>query len=234
MEEYEKKLRLHVLECTLEIEGLATAWLSGWLKIDPQTAKLIANTGTALSLQQKLFLLMDTGLVSRDQAKYFQCFFEIRNQFVHNPDAESFLILEPLLKLASRLKQFMPTELSEVSEEALFEAYGNLYKQVYSYLVSRVNAIGEKADRESKALLYERLVDFILSDDMECKTDIQYRKFYFKVRHMAVYYKFAGRSILPFPFHADVEQKKHFETLKETFDKKVADKFRQIDEENPE
>src|SRR3954465_2362712 len=91
MKEYEGKVRLKVLEDSLQLEGYATIWLSVFLDIDARTSKTLGNKSTAMPLNNKVSLLTDLGALEPNESEKFLKFMEIRNQFMHNPNAETFV-----------------------------------------------------------------------------------------------------------------------------------------------
>ena len=86
--EYEARIKLLVLSYSLTFENLASQFLIKALKFD-ESAISMGNTSQALSMNQKVTLLLDTKLLDKDHKKYFKTFIEIRNQFMHNAAVKS-------------------------------------------------------------------------------------------------------------------------------------------------
>jgi hypothetical protein len=91
MEDYEGKVRLQVLEHSLQLEGYATLWLSIFLDIDSRISKTLGNKSSAISLNSKINLLIDLGALDSKMSDKFLKLMEIRNQFMHNPHAKTFV-----------------------------------------------------------------------------------------------------------------------------------------------
>src|SRR6266446_5696534 len=83
--------RLDVLEAALTMEHLTSAFLTSLLGIkDWQGSKVFGNKSGCISFNQKIDLLIEIGALSKDLRTKYQTFMEIRNQFMHNINAESY------------------------------------------------------------------------------------------------------------------------------------------------
>ncbi|MBW8199536.1 hypothetical protein [Flagellimonas abyssi] len=87
--EYEARIKVLVLSSSVRFENLASMFLRTVLKLE-DSAISTGNTSQALSMNQKLILLLDSKLLDKEYKKYIKTFFDIRNQFVHNASAKSF------------------------------------------------------------------------------------------------------------------------------------------------
>lgn len=80
-----------VINYGVSVEKYMSMFLAFLLDInDYQSSTSFGNTNNALSLQQKLNLFSDLGYIEKDEKKILKLFFEIRNQFAHNYQCNTF------------------------------------------------------------------------------------------------------------------------------------------------
>jgi len=83
--------RQEVLFYSLVIEGYVAFFLSKYLGIaSGADTKCFSNRSSALSIYQKINLFLDLGVIAKEEHWLFISFMEIRNQFMHNPEASSY------------------------------------------------------------------------------------------------------------------------------------------------
>lgn len=87
--DYEARIKLLVLHYSLTFENFASSSLRIILNLDEQTASL-GNTSKALSMNQKVQLMLDTKFFDKNDRENIMTFMVIRNQFMHNSSAKSF------------------------------------------------------------------------------------------------------------------------------------------------
>ncbi len=85
------EVRITVLHFSIAIENLLSQYLCGLLNIKKEDSKSFGNSSSSLSFNQKVNLLIDTNFISSEAEKKFRAFMEIRNQFIHNRKADSFV-----------------------------------------------------------------------------------------------------------------------------------------------
>ena len=115
--EYEAKIKLLVLSYSLKFESLASDLLSLVLSID-RSSKSIGNTSYALSMNQKVTLLLDTKLFAKTDKESIKQFQEIRNQFMHNASAKSFEICFSYISGAEKVLERAYLAKKEENEKA--------------------------------------------------------------------------------------------------------------------
>ena len=107
-------LRKDILEASLEIEDLLSKLLITLLRIkksdDKSKIKTLGHTGSPLSFRTKVDLLYDIDIFNKTQYTHFILFMEIRNQFIHNLDADSFDVVMPRVNKPSMLSTFLTEE----------------------------------------------------------------------------------------------------------------------------
>ncbi|UNY98784.1 hypothetical protein MQE36_00160 [Zhouia spongiae] len=100
---YEARVKLLVLSNSVNFENLASSCLRIILNLD-ENAISIGNSSHALSMNQKVQLLLDTKFFDKTNKANTQVFMSIRNQFMHNSAAKSF---ESCLSFLSGTDTFM-------------------------------------------------------------------------------------------------------------------------------
>ena len=121
------ELRGKVLEDSLNLEKLALDVIKSVLRIFKNDTKAFSNKSSSLSFKNKIDLLHDIGELDDVKYVHFVKFMEIRNQFVHNHECNSF---EDLKKVKSDPTKHLINKFSDKSngkEKGLFEAYLKLY-----------------------------------------------------------------------------------------------------------
>jgi len=145
----ETEARLKVLKYSLEIEHFVSDELAKLLDIrDFKNSKSFGNKSTSLSLNQKLNLLLDCESISSTEKSIMESFITIRNQFMHNIDANSFeLAINQIDGLLSRLKKLYPNNFIDLEIEKSLENCVDLL-----YLDSLKILSNEKGNKLRKTL----------------------------------------------------------------------------------
>lgn len=86
--EYEAKTKLLILYYSLVFEDFASSSLRLILNLDERIISL-GNTSKALSMNQKVQLMLDTNFFDKTDKENIITFMSIRNQFMHNSSAKS-------------------------------------------------------------------------------------------------------------------------------------------------
>ena len=82
--------RAIVIEDVVALERAASDVLKYMLRVHIPNSKTLGHKSSSLSFMSKIHMLFDMGILSSDDVKYFQSLSEIRNQFAHNIDCDSF------------------------------------------------------------------------------------------------------------------------------------------------
>ena len=128
------ELRTEILKDSLEIEAKLSKLLMILLDIKENDNKSLGHKGSALSLKSKVDLLYDINKINKDLYNKLIMFMEIRNQFIHNIDSDSFKIVLKRIgkekKLISLLDEFVANRnysiSNEISEEEKFKLGFNM------------------------------------------------------------------------------------------------------------
>lgn len=91
--------------------------------------KSLGNSSSALSFNQKLNLLLDNKSISKEEKLKLESFMNIRNQFVHNKDANSYSkAISYISGLENRLKKIYPRFFIDLKfEDAIEKCVAQLY-----------------------------------------------------------------------------------------------------------
>ncbi|MDP3445793.1 MAG: hypothetical protein Q8T08_23275, partial [Ignavibacteria bacterium] len=84
-------IRVDILQYSLMVENFSSIFLSTLLDIpDFKESKSLGNRSGNLSFNQKIDLLIDIQAIEKKEKSKFSNFMSIRNQFMHNIDADSY------------------------------------------------------------------------------------------------------------------------------------------------
>lgn len=84
-------IRVDILQYSLMVENFSSIFLSTLLDItDFKESKSLGNKNGNLSFNQKIDLLIDIRALEKKEKSKFLIFMSIRNQFMHNIDADSY------------------------------------------------------------------------------------------------------------------------------------------------
>lgn len=159
--EIDMKIRMNILKNALLVEGMTSHFLGGLLNIkDVKNSASLGNTGSALSFNQKINLLIDIGALQKDSKTKFQKFMEIRNQFMHNIEAKNFEICFTFVGDGTEkyiLKTY-PQNPRLTKEVQLENAVNALSSDVVNQTIQIIDKINAKFSKESEADLYKSML----------------------------------------------------------------------------
>ncbi len=154
MSEYSSKIKLKILKYSLRLEKTASHSLAFVLDITvPENSRSLGNKSSALSFNQKLNLLLDSGSIDKEEKLKMDIFMEVRNQFMHNLDVDSFVDVYKLLdgrenKLRTLYSEYFSDEI--LLEQSLDNVTEQLYlgglKSLRSFKGARKNRINGEDD----------------------------------------------------------------------------------------
>lgn len=125
--DYNEPLRKYVLICSIREEEAASEVIKSMLRHVKPESKTLDNKSSSLSFKNKIDLLYDIDDISKEEYTHFLKFMEIRNQFIHNPNCNSFTDLEVE---APDLPKFLSAQFkNEIAdkEKNYFESFKNLF-----------------------------------------------------------------------------------------------------------
>ncbi len=150
--------RATVLRFSLNLEMLASKILSYLLNVDEyKTSYSFGNKSSSLSFNQKLNLLIDNKSITKDEKKKLVAFASIRNQFMHNIDANTFEeAFDHIDGLEKQMRKIYPENFTEDDdlETCLHYCVRDLHKDGVLILTSFKGGLDEKMTTEVEAKFY--------------------------------------------------------------------------------
>lgn len=151
--------RAQVLKYALELESVASEIAAFLLDIpDAKNSLSFGNRSSSLSFNQKLNLLKDNDTINKDDKYKLEVFAAIRNQFMHNPQANNYVDAFDFIDGAeSKLKKIYPQFFEKAEREVIFEnIVEQLYKDGRAILVSFKGGAERKIKLISEAKTYRK------------------------------------------------------------------------------
>ncbi len=148
--------RLEILRTSLLVEKFVTSFLALLIGIEDQdNSKTLGNKSTSLSFNQKIDILIDMGALNNLEKKKFQTFMEIRNQFMHNIMADSYVSCFNFIngKESFLLKEY-PQTLDNSREEQLRTAVVKLSTEIFELIITLTDHIQATAKPREKIREY--------------------------------------------------------------------------------
>lgn len=129
------ELRGFILQHTIRQEYLTSEILKAILRILKNKTKTLGNTSSSLSFKNKVDLLHDLGDIADEDYKHFEKLLEIRNQFAHNSNCNSFIKLREEKPDYTKyiLSKFNNTETDD--EKRMLASYILLFKRCHKILI---------------------------------------------------------------------------------------------------
>jgi len=150
------KLRSRILEYSLFIESSINDLLLLNLGIydEKEKTKLFSNKGK-ISFQNKIDLLYDIEVLSKEENSDFELLMIIRNKFMHDIECDSFHILFNQLDngIVNRFKKFLLDGQLISNEEACKDACDKLFKKNIETIENKIEIT--KAIQEKKYKLFQ-------------------------------------------------------------------------------
>ncbi len=147
IKDYNIELRSYVLNLALSIEDLSTQITKSLLRKVKPDSKTLDNKSSSLSLKNKIDILYDLDDLDKKTYTKVLKFMEIRNQFIHNPECNSFKDLDIISPdLIKYLKKEFHNE-NKNQEDSLVESFKKLHLHAFSELLI---LLGEYKDGEQE------------------------------------------------------------------------------------
>ena len=150
--------RASVLRFSLNLEMLASKILSYLLNVDEyENSYSFGNKSSSLSFNQKINLLIDNKSITKDEKKKLMAFASVRNQFMHNIDANTFVkAFDHLDGLEKQMRKIYPENFTEDDdlETCLHYCVRDLHKDGVLILTSFKGGFDEKVQTEIEAKFY--------------------------------------------------------------------------------
>jgi 5'-deoxynucleotidase YfbR-like HD superfamily hydrolase len=147
------KLRAEILEYSLFIEKLINDLLLLNLGIydEKEKTRLFSNKGK-LTFQNKIDLLYDIEILSKDENSEFELLMNIRNKFLHDLDCNSFQVLLSQLDkgIVNRFKKYLDNEKLISNEDACEKACNKLFKKNMETIKQKIKAFTDIKENTHK------------------------------------------------------------------------------------
>lgn len=164
LDKEDQRKRLKVLKYALLLENFVSHFLANLLDIDINNSRTMSNKSSALGFKNKIDLLTDINSVGQEDAKKFLDFMIIRNQFLHNLDANSFeSCFEFIDGMGNRLRKLYPQDKTlplEVQYEKCFDA---LVEDLINTIMLLFDKVQQKIQEEvSNSIIKEKYQELVL------------------------------------------------------------------------
>ena len=150
--------RTKVLKYSLNLERLASDIVAYLLNIESsKDSYSFGNKSTALTFNQKLNLLIDNETITKKEKEKLVYFMSIRNQFMHNIDANTFTdAFQCIDGLENKMRKIYPENFTDDREESLEKCVDSLLKDGISILFSSKGNGEKKLNIEAQAEIYKK------------------------------------------------------------------------------
>lgn len=147
-------LRTDVLEKALCLEHSVNSILLIYLSIESMERKAITNKSGNLSFRNKIDLLFDLGILTKDEYKCFLLLMEFRNQFLHNIDCISFSHAVSILgkDRGNQLIRFVETGSHADKESQYKEGFLHLYGKTIQITLEKIRIRNQIIDEKAGLL----------------------------------------------------------------------------------
>jgi hypothetical protein len=153
-----KDPKIEILNKALLMEVLASEFLASLLNINIATSKTLGNSSESFSFDQKIKLLIDIDAIPKDSKEKFRTFMMIRNQFMHNIEANNYTNCINFLDGKDKyLLKLYPSEISSPKEEQLKKAVHELTNEIFKIFESIQIKLWEKREKEVQHQSWEAI-----------------------------------------------------------------------------
>jgi hypothetical protein len=158
------EIRQEILERSIFLEYLTSSFLGRILDIsDPTSSKSLGNKSSALTFMNKINLFMDLGAINSKERLKFERFMQIRNQFMHNIYADSYLTCVSQIDglTASILKDYPQLE-DSTDEDKIRMGVLELSLDVLKLTQKIMEEVDRRLEIKKEGETAKRLNEFIL------------------------------------------------------------------------
>jgi hypothetical protein len=145
------EVRTTVLEHSLKLENALNKILIGIIDVKSSDPKTLGHKSSALSFSSKANLLYDLEKITKEEYSLLFCFMEIRNQFIHNLDSDSFT---KVVERINKKKIFLDSDPhtgelikkednTEIKERLYSKIYHNFYRKLIDLLIKQYESLLE-------------------------------------------------------------------------------------------
>ena len=148
------ELRSEILEASLNLENAVSEFIVALLVIEKEKRKAISNKSGNLSFKNKIDLLFDLDSLNSEEHQKLLLLMELRNQFLHNLECNSFVKAINFLgsdKGKKLLKLGNTNELEDL-EYQYKSAFGNLKIECLKIVTDKIEDRMKQIDDRAKIL----------------------------------------------------------------------------------
>ena len=133
-------------------------------------SKSLGNSSSSLSFNQKVNLLLDNKSITKEEKLKLESFMNIRNQFMHNKDANSYeKAVELVSGLRNRLQKIYPdlfkdTDIENAIEKCVSELYNDSLNILADYKGGREKKMTAEIERKIYTKKFKVLVKVMDSE----------------------------------------------------------------------
>jgi len=149
------QLRSEILNCALNLEHNVDLLLIAYLSIEKPTRKAITNKSGNLSFKNKLDLLFDLDILTKQEYNKLLLLMEFRNQFIHNIECNSFVSAVELLgsDRGKKLLKFSDFDENINIETRYNRGFNNLYGECLKLFVHKIDERKQVIEERHKMLI---------------------------------------------------------------------------------
>jgi len=168
------QIRTTILEKSLSLESILSQIIAKIIRVPKVKTKTLGNQSSSLSFKTKVDLLYDLDRINLEEYNLLILFMEIRNQFVHNIESDSYIKVMEILgsskknKLLSvnqdvadfhnQLKKKQNTE--EQQEKSLEFAFDFLFLKLREIILNQEKKIIEDFEKEKNLEIDSKMLEF--------------------------------------------------------------------------
>ena len=158
------KVRRWAISAVLRLEQASSDSIKAILRMFKTESKTLGNQSSALSFKSKIDLLFDLDEIDNMEYSHLIKLMEIRNQFAHNPDANSFIDLDGINPTINKyLLKHCPSEIkNETNRELkLRKIFQEMFMKTAGKLVSIEMDYRHGIEVEMRKYLNDKVVEHI-------------------------------------------------------------------------
>jgi hypothetical protein len=134
-------LRTKILKKSLEVEHQLNEIIISLINVKSTNPKTLGHKSSAFSFSNKVNLLYDLELIDNPEYNLLFCFMEIRNQFMHNLDADNFTVVINRINKTKLFLSISPEINSMLKSPVDGMNVENLYELIFDKLVIELGGI---------------------------------------------------------------------------------------------
>lgn len=148
------KLRSEILEASLNLENAVNKLIVALLTIEKQKRKAISNKSGSITFKNKIDLLFDLDILDSEEHQKLLLLMELRNQFLHNLECNSFENAISLLgsDKGRKLLKFGSVNEPDNLEYRYKNAFDNLKIECLKIVIAKVEDRMNQIDDRAKIL----------------------------------------------------------------------------------